>query len=270
MTGWLAIQRGEAPLIVCFPHGGSEIPVDIEARLTSPWLGRKDADWHIAELYDFVRDMGTTTIHTAISRTVIDCNRDPSGASLYPGMATTGLCPVETFDGEPLYAADPPDAAEIEKRRARWFEPYHAAISAELARLRAQHDQVVLYDAHSIRSRVPRLFEDKLPQYNIGTDGGATCDPALREAAASICEASGETFVIDGRFLGGWTTRHYGAPSAGVHAIQMELAMRGYLAREPDVPVESNWPQPLADDPPILPSLKAVIEACIDFAKGPT
>lgn len=268
MTDWLDIVRGDAPLIVCFPHGGTAIPEDIETSLTSPWLARKDTDWHIAELYAFVRGLGATTIRTAISRTVIDCNRDPSGTSLYPGQATTGLCPLETFDGEPLYAADPPDENEIASRRDLWFAPYHAAIRAEIERLRSMHHRTVLYDAHSIRSHVPRLFDGELPQFNIGANGGTACAGVLREAVASICAGSGMSHVVDGRFRGGWTTRHYGVPDSGVHAIQMELAMRGYLA-EPEAPSPENWPAPLADAPVVLPTLRRVIQACLDFAKGP-
>jgi N-formylglutamate deformylase len=172
--------------------------------------------------------LGATMMHTTISRTVIDVNRDPSGASLYPGQATTGLCPTETFDGEPLYREGRnPDSAEIERRRSDWFDPYHASLRSEIARLRAMHPRVVLYDAHSIRSVVPRLFDGSLPLFNIGTNSGASCDPALTEAVEAICRTSGST-AVNGRFKGGWITRHYGRPEDGVHAIQMELAMRGY------------------------------------------
>ncbi|HKT85631.1 MAG TPA: N-formylglutamate deformylase [Novosphingobium sp.] len=267
MNDWLQITRGEAPLIICFPHGGTTIPREIEARLVSPWLARKDADWHIAELYAFVHDLGATTVRTALSRTVIDCNRDPSGASLYPGQATTALCPAETFDGEPLYGACPPADAEIARRRERWFDPYHAAIGAEIRRLRAAHERIVIYDAHSIRSRIPRLFEGELPQFNIGTNGGTACAPVLRETVATICSQGILSHVIDGRFRGGWTTRHYGVPDKGIHAVQMELAMRGYLV-EPGKPSPANWPAPLADTPEVLPTLHRVIHACLDFAKG--
>lgn len=262
---FLDIHRGEAPLIVAFPHAGSDLAGI--AGLTDPWLATRDADWWIDAVYAFARDLGATTVATRISRTVIDCNRDPSGASLYPGQATTGLCPTETFDGEPLCAA--PDAAEIARRRAAYFAPYHAALAAEITRLRALHPHVVVYDAHSIRSHIPRLFDGELPQFNIGTDGGRTCDPALQNAIADICAASGHSHVVNGRFRGGWTTRHYGAPETGVHAIQMELAMRGYMP-EPATPTPANWPP--AFDPafaaPLQETLRAVLTACLAFAKG--
>jgi N-formylglutamate deformylase len=265
MSDWLHIHRGDAPLVVTFPHGGTGLG-GVENRFISPWLARRDTDWWIAELYAFVREMGATTVATEVSRSLIDVNRDPSGVSLYPGMATTELCPSTTFDGERLYRAFDPEEDEIDWRRRTFFDPYHAALSAELERLRAIHPSVVLYDAHSIRSRIPRLFEGELPQFNIGSNGTTTCDPALEAAVSAACAASGETWVANGRFKGGWTTRHYGRPAQGVHAIQMELAMRGYMA-EPEDPDETNWPAPLDQDPAILPTLRAVIGACLHFAK---
>ena len=261
---WLRISRGDAPLVVAFPHGGTDL-AGLDARFVSPWLARRDADWWIAGLYDFVHDLGATTVATTISRSVIDCNRDPSGASLYPGAATTELVPTTTFDGEPLYAGALPDADDIAARRATWFDPYHAALSAEIARLRAIHTRVVVYDAHSIRSRIPRLFDGALPQFNIGTNGGATCARELETAIAGVCAASGLGHVVNGRFKGGWTTRHYGRPATGVHAVQMELALRGYLA-EPDTVTASNWPAPLDPAPVITPILRRVIDAALHFA----
>lgn len=266
MTSWLRIHRGDAPLIVSFPHGGSDL-ADVADQFRSPWLARHDADWWIAELYDFAAGMGATLVRSEISRCVIDLNRDPAGVSLYPGQATTELCPTTTFDGAPLYRGDGPDQVEIERRKQAWFAPYHAALAGEIARLKAQHGSVVLYDAHSIRSHVPRLFDGELPQFNIGTNGGATCDPALESAVAAICAASGRSHVVNGRFKGGWTTRHYGEPAKGVHAIQMELAMRGYM-HEPDVFSETNWPAPLDDAPAVLPVLRDVLGACLAFTKG--
>ena len=266
MNDWLHIHRGKAPLVVAFPHGGTGLG-GVEDRFVSPWLARRDADWWIAELYGFVRDLGATTVATEVSRSLIDCNRDPSGASLYPGQATTELCPTTTFDGEPLYRGFAPEEDEIAWRRKTFFDPYHAALSAEIARLQAVHPAVVLYDAHSIRSHVPRLFEGELPQFNLGTNGGVTCDPALEAALSQVCAASGHSWVANGRFKGGWTTRHYGAPVQGVHAVQMELAMRGYMD-EPGAPGEANWPAALQAEPIILPNLKALISACLTFAEG--
>lgn len=264
---WLRVHRGEAPLVVAFPHGGTDL-AGLDDTFVSPWLARLDTDWWIAELYAFVRDLGATTVATGISRAVIDVNRDPSGASLYPGQATTELCPTTTFDGDRLYRDGGPNAAEIERRKQAWFDPYHAVLGGELERLRARHGRVVLFDAHSIRSQVQRLFNGELPQFNIGTNDGATCAAELESAIAAICSASGESHVVNGRFKGGWTTRHYGRPGTGVHAIQMELAMRGYMA-EPATRTETSWPAPIDPDPAILPVLRQVIAAALDFAKGP-
>jgi formiminoglutamase len=172
---WLTVSRGEAPLILSLPHTGLDLPDVLEARLISPWLARKDADYWVDRLYDFAHELGATVVRTAWSRTLVDVNRDPAGVSLYPGLATTELCPTTTFDGEPLYSTGeaPPDP-EIADRRAAAFDPYHAAISTEIARLRARHARLVLYDAHSIRSSVPRLFDGVLPHYNLGTNDGAS------------------------------------------------------------------------------------------------
>jgi N-formylglutamate deformylase len=265
---WLIVRRGTAPLLLCMPHTGTEIPAPVEARLVSPWLARKDTDWWVDRLYDFAEDLDVSLVRTTISRSVIDCNRDPSGVSLYPGQATTELCPTTTFDGEPLYRDALPDAAEISARRQEFFEPYHLAVARELQRLRALHPAVVLYDCHSIRSHVPRLFDGQLPNFNIGTFNGASCAPALTAAVERQCDAWDFTQITNGRFKGGFTTRHYGRPQQGVHALQMELACRGYL-REPEEDVSpSNWPS--AWDAGFATPLRAVLEqvltACIGFA----
>jgi formiminoglutamase len=268
---WLKIQRGDAPLLVSFPHSGTAIPVEIEAQLVSPWLARKDADWWVHDLYDFATNLGATTVRTTLSRTVIDVNRDPSGASLYPGQNTTELCPLATFDGEPLYLKGlKPDELEIAQRTENYFAPYHTALAAELERLGQRHQRVVLYDAHSIRSRVPRLFEGELPQFNIGTNDGLSCDSELTGALENICDTSGMSRVTDGRFRGGWITRHYGEPARGTHAVQMELSCRGYLREPQGATTPDNWPVPY--DPAHAAALRGVLEklltACIEFAQA--
>ena len=264
IPGWLTVRRGDAPLLVSLPHTGTELPPELEGRLVSPWLARKDADWWIDRLYAFAADLGATVVHTALSRTAIDVNRDPSGASLYPGQATTELCPTTTFDGEPLYRdGAAPGPAEVAERRARWFDPYHAALDAEVARLKALHGRVVVYDCHSIRSVIPRLFDGRLPAFNLGTNGGASCAPELQGAVAEICRASGRSAVVDGRFRGGFITRRLGRPAEGVHAVQMELGCRAYM-REAEGPT----PYDAAFAAPTRGTLECVLRACLDFARA--
>jgi N-formylglutamate deformylase len=244
---WLQVMRGNAPLLVSIPHAGLDL-TDLEPQFVSPWLARKDADWRIEQLYDFAGDLGATIVRTTISRSVIDVNRDPSGVSLYPGMATTELCPTTTFDGEPLYRSGvAPAAEEITRRRRAYFDPYHATLRGEITRLRARHKRIVLYDCHSIRSIIPRLFDGELPVFNLGTNSGASADRELIGAVSKNLAASAQTFVVDGRFKGGWITRNFGRPSEGVHALQMELACRAYM-REPSVVTPDNWPTPYEPD----------------------
>ena len=266
---WLSIRRGDAPLVVSMPHTGTDLP-DVEASVVSSWLARRDADWWVDKLYSFAGDLGATVIRTSISRTVIDANRDPSGISLYPGQATTELCPTSTFDGEPLYrAGSTPDEKEIARRRRSYFEPYHHALTAEIARLRDRHRAVVLYDCHSIRSRIPRLFAGELPNFNIGTNSGASCAPGLTARIEALCGETDFSRVTNGRFKGGYTTRHHGRPADGVHAVQMELACRGYM-REPEEVNPGNWPAPYEEghSAPMRAVLQRILTACIEFAKA--
>ncbi|HLZ79456.1 MAG TPA: N-formylglutamate deformylase [Sphingomonas sp.] len=261
---WLHVERSDSPLILAFPHGGTEIPAELLDGFRSRWWAIRDADWHIRALYEGLAD--ATRIWTDISRSVIDCNRDPSGASLYPGQATTGLCPTETFDDDPLYLDG--EVADIEARRATFHAPYHAAIEAEIARLRAIHPRVVIYDCHSIRSHIPRLFDGELPELNVGTDNGATCDAALSDGVMAAC--ADRSNVLNGRFRGGWTTRDYGRPQDGVHAIQMEIAMRAYLREPEGTPDEANWPPAYDPDSaaPLRADLTRILAAVLAFAKG--
>jgi formiminoglutamase len=262
---WLTVKRGSAPLIVSIPHTGIDL-AEFEQAFVDPWLARKDTDWRIEALYDFVEPLGATVVRTRLSRSIIDVNRDPSGASLYPGQATTELCPTTTFDGEPLYrVARAPDAAQIDERRRLFFDPYHAALNGEIARLREKFKRVALFDAHSIRSRIPRLFEGELPMFNLGTNSGLSCNPSLREAVRAVLEESGESAVIDGRFKGGWITRAHGHPERGGEALQMELACRSYMS-EPERPAPDNWPTPIdeARARTTRETLKRVLEAILD------
>jgi N-formylglutamate deformylase len=261
---WLIVERRDAPLIVSIPHAGTEL-LGFEPALVDPWLARKDADWRLDALYDFVAPLGATVVRTRLSRSIIDVNRDPSGASLYPGQATTELVPTTTFDGQLLYRPGrAPDAAEIAERRRLYFDPYHAALASEIARLRQQHKRIALFDAHSIRSVIPRLFDGELPVFNLGTSSGASCGPELRETIGAVLAASKQTSIVDGRFKGGWIIRAYGRPSEGVEALQLELACRAYM-QEPDYPAPENWPTPIDEKraAPTRSTIKRVLEAML-------
>ncbi|MBV0893072.1 N-formylglutamate deformylase [Paracoccus sp. Z118] len=227
------VQPGNSPVILAFPHVGTELPADVAERLNDEGRLLRDTDWHIDTLYAGLLP-GATTVTATQSRYVIDVNRDPEGASLYPGQTTTGLIPETNFDNVPIWRDGAgPQADDIARWREAVHRPYHAALSAEIARIRALHGVAILYDCHSIRSVIPWLFEGRLPDFNIGTDNGATCAAGIEAEVHRICAAApGYSTVLNGRFRGGWTTRHYGRPENGVHAVQMELAQISHLARE--------------------------------------
>jgi len=226
------LTQGHIPLLISMPHLGTHLPAELAAQMTPEATRLTDTDWHMDRLYGFATDMGASVLKAQVSRYVIDLNRPPSGESLYPGQTTTGLCPTETFRGEALYLpGQESDAAEIARRRETYWQPYHTALAAELERLRQHHGQVLLWDAHSIASVLPRLFEGKLPDLNFGTASGASCAPVVIEAAVAQVNGKGARWsqVVNGRFKGGYITRHYGQPALGVHAIQLELCQCLYM-----------------------------------------
>lgn len=259
-------RPGSTPLLVSIPHRGTGLPEEYARRMTPTARALPDTDWHLDRLYDFLDDIGASVLEATHSRYVADLNRPPDDESLYPGRSTTGLVPLDTFDGEPLYVdGGQPDAQEIAQRVERYWKPYHERLAATLAGLRERHGIALLWDAHSIRSRVPRLFDGELPHFNIGTADGASCDPALAARIVDIARrADGYVSVLDGRFKGGYITRRYGRPRDGVHAVQLELALRAYMDEAP--PFELR--EPLAGA--VRPHLRAMLEAMLDFAASRT
>jgi N-formylglutamate deformylase len=223
------LTRGQAPLLVSFPHSGTFLPPDIAARMTDVARTLPDTDWHVPRLYAFLDAMGASRIDATHSRYVVDLNRPPDDQELYAGQKKTGLVPLDTFKGEPLYReGQSPDADEIISRR-RYWQPYHDALAQELSRLKAVHGSVILWDAHSIESMLPALFEGRLPDLNLGTFDGKACDADIADAVFTAAKASSFSAVLNGRFKGGYITRHYGNSARGVHAIQLEMAQAIYM-----------------------------------------
>ncbi len=259
-------HQGTRPLLISMPHVGTHVPPPaLAARFTEDGQRVPDTDWHLERLYDFADALGASVLVATHSRFVIDLNRPLDGASLYPGQSVTGLCPVDLFDNQPLYRdpADVPCEAEIAERRDAIWQPYHAQLAQELARLREVHGVAALWDAHSIRSVLPRFFDGQLPDLNLGTVNGASCTPVLAEKLLSIAkQATGYTAVLNGRFKGGHITRQYGNPSQGIHAVQMELTQRSYMLE--------RWPFPYLPDVAagVQVHLRCMLEAMLDFAEG--
>ena len=256
-------HQGTQPLLVSMPHAGTYVPPALAARFTPEARQVPDTDWHMERLYAFAKDLGASLLVATHSRYVVDLNRPPDGASLYPGQSVTGLCPVDTFDDTPIYAAgDVPDDAEVAARRDAIWAPYHAQLRAELDRIRAQHGVAVLWDAHSIRSVLPRFFEGKLPDLNLGTADGASCDPALAQELLQIAKAAeGYTAVLNGRFKGGHITRHYGQPGQGVHAVQLEMTQCSYM--QECLPFD-YLPERAVQ---VQPHLQRMLAAALDFVR---
>lgn len=226
--------RGHAPLLISLPHDGTALPDAIAARLTDAARAVPDTDWHVSRLYDFARDLGASLLVPRYSRYVIDLNRPPDDAALYPGQNGTGLCPLRRFDGGAVYReGQEPGADETAERIERYWRPYHTALRDELDALRARHDRVLLWEGHSIRGELPFLFEGRLPDLNLGTADGRSCATPVRERLRAALGAQHDyEFVIDGRFKGGHITRHYGRPDTGIDAVQLELAQRNYMDEE--------------------------------------
>jgi N-formylglutamate deformylase len=252
------LLRGTAPLLVSVPHDGTEVPDAIAERLTPSARRVPDTDWHVSRLYAFARELGASIIIPRYSRYVVDLNRPPDNASLYPGQNTTGLCPIVQFSGDPVYQAGAePSNTEIAERIETYWRPYHEALAAELARIRAAHGRVVLWEGHSIRSVVPFLFEGQLPDFNLGTAGGASCSVALQSRLIAVLGAAREhTHVVNGRFKGGYITRHYGEPAQDIEAVQLELAQLNYMDED-----TFEYLEEIAEKTQRV--LRALLEACL-------
>lgn len=259
------LQQGSSPLLISMPHVGTLLPEELSSSYSPVGLQVDDTDWHIAELYDFAADLGASVIRPFHSRYVIDLNRPADGQSLYPGQNTTGLCPLTTFDNLPLYRDGcAPDATETARRLHRYWHPYHAALQAELARIKSLHGYALLWDAHSIRSVIPHLFDGELPVFNFGTASGAACAPGVGEDLLALAQqlAPHSPAVLNGRFKGGYITRHYGQPAQQVYAIQLELAQRSYMQEQSPYALQAA----LAEE--VRPVLAQLVRRFMAFRPG--
>lgn len=254
MSLW-RLSRGDSPLVIDVPHAGTVVPEAIAARMTANAITLPDTDWHVEKLYAFAAEAGATLLFATHSRYVVDLNRDPAGVALYAGADNTELVPTRSFDNAPIWREGAiPGPDEVAARVDRYFTPYHEALHAEIDRVRARHGHAVVLDGHSIRATVPRFFAGRLPDFNLGTADGASADPSLESLAARLLgEDRAFSSVVNGRFKGGWITRHYGRPAENVHAVQMELACRAYMAEE----------APFAYDAAKAPAIRMILLAIL-------
>ncbi|PCI32065.1 MAG: N-formylglutamate deformylase [Alphaproteobacteria bacterium] len=251
---------GDSPLLVSMPHVGIHIAPEIKSNLTDVAGKVIDTDWYLHELYNFLADRGVSILQAHYSRTVIDLNRDPAGTSLYPGQSVTEMCPTTGFDNQPLYQDGClPDDEEVQRRKAAYWQPYHDKIRAELDRIKDKFGYALLWDAHSIQSQVPRFFDGRLPDLNLGSGAGTSCAPELGQDLLSIASASPYSAVLNGRFKGGYITRHYGDPEQGIHAIQLEISQIIYMDEAPTFEFQESRAAKLR------PVLQDMIARCADF-----
>jgi len=253
------LNRGTAPLLVSMPHIGTHIPEDLRAGCVPRALTVEDTDWHLDRLYNCLPALGASVLRPHYSRYVIDLNRPPDDAPMYPGASNTELCPTRFFTGDPLYRpGHEPSLEERARRRARYWDPYHEALRQELDRIKAEHGYALLWDAHSIRSEIPWLFEGTLPDLNIGTADGTSADAAITRAVAEAAARYADVSqVVNGRFKGGYITRHYGDPKQHVHAVQLEMCQSLYMSEKPPY----DYDQALAQG--IQPVLKDMLAAAL-------
>lgn len=253
-------QPGSSPLVVSMPHIGTHIPADLVPRMTAEALRRPDTDWHLDRLYDFLGPMAPTILMATHSRFVIDLNRPPDNANLYPGQDTTDLVPLDCGDRSPIYQDAAPGPDEIDARRAHYWDPYHARLALALQETKARHGYALLWDAHSIRSELPRFFDGQLPDLNLGTVDGRSCGVDLGECLLAVARrAATFTSVLNGRYKGGYITRHYGRPADHIHAVQLELSWATYM--------EEDYPFAFRDDlaAGVRPVLKRLLGAFIEW-----
>ncbi|WP_018152068.1 N-formylglutamate deformylase [Leeia oryzae] len=258
-TPVFSLHQGSIPLLISMPHVGTEIPADILAQMEPVAQHLDDTDWHLPRLYDFAIGMGASVLIPTYSRYVVDLNRPSDNANLYPGQDTTSLCPVDTFHKAPLYATgNQPTEAEIQRRVGLYWQPYHQALQQEVARLKALHGRVCIWEAHSILSHVPRFFEGQLPDFNFGTLNGNTCKPGLGEALLDVVSRyPAYTGVLNGRFKGGQITRAYGKPDEDIHSIQLELSQATYM--------QESRPYPYLDEKAsqVQPVIQDLLTTCL-------
>ena len=262
MSEVFTLHQGTSPLLVSVPHAGTHIPDGMRSLLTTKALQVADTDWHLGVLYDYVKTQNASLLVPQHSRYVIDLNRPPDGAAMYPDANNTGLCPVTDFYGDSIYKPGcAPDAQQVAQRIAQYWQPYHAALASELARIKALHGYAVLFDGHSIKSQVPWLFDGLLPDLNIGTANGASCAVNLREGVAQLLAGQSDfSHVMDGRFRGGYITRQYGRPEQGIHAVQLEMCWSTYMHESPPYVLDA---QRQARIHPLLQSLTSLLASVV-------
>jgi len=229
------------PVVASIPHAGTWLPPGYATRLASDAMRALPmTDWHLPRLFDFLPALGVTVVAATVSRFVIDLNRPPHGEALYPGRFETGLVPLESFDGDPVFS-EPPSESDIAAARRDIYDPYHAARCGLLERRRDEAGRVIQLDLHSVTPAANRISGPLTHEIMLGDRDGASCARWLtREAEAAYAQA-GFSVAVNDPYKGGWITASGGSLD-GVEALQIEMSWAAYMetGREPakavDVP----------------------------------
>jgi len=260
MSASFTLIKGTSPLLISMPHNGQAIPEDIAKTMTESAKKIADTDWYKDRLYDFANVQGANILMPKYNRYVIDLNREPTGIDLYPGQNSTELCPTSAFDLTPLYLSEQqPDEKEIQHRITHYWQPYHDALRNRLTEIKQQFGYAILLEAHSILSHVPRFFEGQLPDFNFGTANGKSCSNKLITEIEQL-DYSPYSIVSNGRFKGGFITRHYGDPENNIHAIQLELSQRTYMNES-----TNEYNEVLARQ--VKPKLEALVQCLLNTSQ---
>ncbi len=223
----------KVPVLLSVPHSGTEFPEEIKSHYVKEKAAQPDdTDWFVHELYNFASEMGITTIHAKYSRWVVDLNRDPESKPLYnDGRIITALSPLTDFFGDKIYTEEKfePNDEEVKRRIPLYFTPYHEKINSLLQELKEEFGVAVLWEAHSIRQKVPTIRKDDFPDLILGNNDGKTANGELIEAV--LKELGSDTYELKHNtpFKGGHITRSFGDPENNIHALQLEMTKVNYM-----------------------------------------
>ncbi len=236
-------QEQTVPVLVDVPHAGEWIPADVrEEMVIGEKVLRRDLDLYVDRLWSGVTDLGATLIASQVSRYVVDLNRAADDISpetvkggeriLRAGYYQDRGVVWRTTTAKTPVMEKPMSKRAFKKRLDRFYHPYHAALAAEIERVRSEFGYCILLDGHSMPSMGRKGHNDpgrKRAEIVPGDIEGESCDRTLRWLVEEHFRDQGFSVRSNEPYKGGWITRNYGQPLKGVHAIQIEVRRDLYM-----------------------------------------